>query len=292
MPPPLKLLVFGQNGQLAKALSRLCQIQDITAQFIGSSTADLAANPQQAYELITQSSANVVINAAAYTQVDKAETDKAAAQALNHHAPKNMAQACKAQGKGLIHISTDYVFNGQAHAPYELGDATDPINIYGATKLQGELAVKDHGQGVSTCLRTSWVYDGLSPNFLNTMLRLAQNRSDITVVNDQIGRPTYAADLAKACLDIALGRHSGNDIKQIYHVTNSGTPISWADFARAIFKAAHISCRVKDIPSSGYPTPAKRPAYSVMDISDYEAQFGPLPTWQDGLIRALNERKI
>lgn len=291
MTQALNILVFGQNGQLARALARLCQDQNVTAEFIGSKDADLAANPRLAYDIIYASSANIVINAAAYTQVDNAETDVKTAMALNSRAPGIMARACAELGKGFIHISTDYVFDGQASSPYKTNDLCNPVNAYGETKHQGELSVHLNGAPLSSIIRTSWVYDGVSQNFLSTMLRLAETRDGITVVHDQIGRPTFAGDLAKACLNIAASLHNGIDVDDVYHVTNSGDPISWADFARAIFKTAHINCRVKDIPTSDYPTPAKRPAYSVLDISRYENHFGLLPPWQDGLERALSERK-
>jgi len=290
MRDPLNLLVFGQNGQLARALTRLCREANITAKFIGSQAADLAANPQQVKALIDASSANIVINAAAYTQVDKAETDQKAAHNLNAKAPAMMARACKDSGKAFIHISTDYVFSGQSETPFQTQDAIAPLNAYGQSKADGEIAVAALG-GRSVIIRTSWVYDGTGKNFLTTMLRLAGERDDLTVVHDQIGRPTYAGDLAQACLTIAATFHKGGVVGDLYHVTNSGHAISWADFARAIFKAANVSCNVKNIPTSDYPTPAKRPAYSVLDLSAYETDFAPLPSWQDGLKRALKERK-
>jgi len=291
MTTTLNLLVFGQNGQLARALAQLCQAQNITAQFISSKNANLAANPQLARDFITGSLADVVINAAAYTQVDKAESDLENAHNLNSFAPEIMARACKNSGKSFVHISTDYVFNGQSRQPYKTNELIDPQNIYGETKADGEMAITALG-GQSSIVRTSWVYDGVGKNFLTTMLRLGRERERLTVVNDQIGRPTYAADLAQACLNIAAHYQSGVDVADIYHVSNSGEAISWADFARAIFKTANIACTVQDIPTSDYPTPAKRPAYSVLDLSGYENQFGTLPTWQDGLCRALNEQDI
>lgn len=291
MTAPLDILVFGQNGQLARALEQLCAAQNIRAQFIGSKQIDLAQTPQLAAERINASPASVVINAAAYTQVDKAETDIENAYNLNAAAPEIMARACKNNGKAFIHISTDYVFDGQSQQPYETQTLIAPQNIYGETKAGGEMAIAALG-GRSCIVRTSWVYDGLGKNFLTTILRLGRERDEITVVHDQIGRPTYAADLAQACLKIAAQYQSGADVADIYHVSNSGAPISWADFARAIYKGADIACTVKDIPTSEYPTPARRPAYSVLDLSDYETQFGPLPTWQDGLQRALGEQDI
>jgi len=291
MTTALNLLIFGQNGQLARALARLCDQQNITSQFIGSKDVDLSTNPQLAHDVITGSSADIVINAAAYTQVDKAQSDAENARNLNSLAPEIMARACKNSGKSFIHISTDYVFNGRSHQPYKTNDAIEPQNIYGETKADGEMAITALG-GRSTIVRTSWVYDGTGKNFLTTMLRLGREQKDLRVVSDQIGRPTYAADLAQACLNIAAEYHIGGDVADIYHVSNAGAPISWADFARAIFKTANISCTVRNIPTSDYPTPAKRPPCSVLDISDYENQFGPLSTWQDSLRLALNEQDI
>lgn len=290
MTRPLSILVFGKNGQLARALFHECKTQNIAAQFISSHDADLAKDPEQARSIIAAANASIIINASAYTQVDKAETDIDAAMALNSTAPAVMARACKATQKAFIHVSTDYVFPGNAETPYKVNHTVDPINTYGHSKADGEMNIAAIG-GQSTIIRTSWVYDNHGKNFLTTMLRLAAERDELTIVHDQIGRPTYAAHLAQAALKIATSYDDGHSPSDMYHVTNSGAPISWADFARAIFAGANIHCHVKNITSEDYPTPAKRPSYSVLDISKFETEFGDLPTWQDGLELAFGVKE-
>lgn len=283
-----KLLIIGENGQLARALKTLCVRQNRPCETLGSAKLDLISNSKAIADIIANTDATAVINASAYTAVDTAETDRDAAFALNATAPEAMASACKTRGMPFIHISTDYVFNGQASTPYPVNTPIDPINTYGESKAAGEAAILAIGSA-ATILRTSWVYDGMGKNFLTTMLRLGAERATLNVVADQIGRPTYAGHLAEACLKIIDSPMQTEP--RIFHVSNGGTPISWKDFATAIFNAADIDCHVNAIPTSDYPTPAKRPAYSVLDISAFEQTFNhPLPLWQDGLTAALNER--
>ena len=191
----------------------------------------------------------------------------------------------------LVHISTDYVFDGNATSPYHPDQPTAPVTAYGLTKREGETALLASGLDRFAILRTSWVYDASGKNFMNTMLRLAETRDCLSVVDDQRGRPTYAGDLADACFaalkGLAAGKPSG-----IHHVTNTGSIISWADFARAIFKVAGKPVTVAGIPTSSYPTPAKRPAFSAMDTQSFETTFDhDLPDWQHGLKRAIQARQ-
>lgn len=287
-------LVIGETGQLARALKYEIEI-DIgkTATFLDRKACDLSASSEDVREAIAPflSQADALIIAAAYTAVDAAEDDYETALAVNAQAPGVIAAAAAGAGCPVVHVSTDYVFGGDASSPYTPDMPIDPLNAYGRSKAKGEIAVLA-GNPRSVILRTSWVYDGVGKNFLTTMLRLGETRDTLNVVMDQIGRPTYAQDLAKACLLAAETlKTDGSAFSGIYHVSNAGEPISWATFAEAIFQTAGLSTIVKGIPSSDYPTPAKRPAYSVMDIALFESIFEmTLPSWQEGLERALKER--
>ena len=211
---------------------------------------------------------------------------------MNAVAPGTIAEVTAAADIPLVHISTDYVFQGDANKPYRPDDPTDPINVYGRTKRDGEVAILKANPR-SAILRTSWVYDSAGKNFLTTMLRLAESRDTLTVVHDQIGRPTYAPDLALAALKVAQSLVlSPETASGIFHVSNSGPQISWADFARAIFERAEhhgmTPPKVVNIPSLDYPTPAARPSYSVLDLRALNATFDiSMPLWADSLNRAI-----
>ena len=289
----LRLAVIGKTGQLARALLR--EGEDLGHEIIAldREALDLASSPQAiefAIEMLP-SGVDAIIIAAAYTAVDAAETDAETAYAVNAAAPAAIARACARHDIPLVHISTDYVFAGDADQPYQPDDDTDPLGIYGASKLDGELAVLEAGAR-AIILRTSWVYDGTGKNFLTTMLRLSETRDELRVVDDQIGRPTFAGHLARATLKAAETLANEPDLEtSVYHVTGGGKPISWADFASAIFQATDRSTRVERIPGSEYPTPAERPSYSVLDTDSFERTFRhPLPEWQKGLAAALEER--
>lgn len=291
----LKLGIVGQTGQLARALIAQCEEQGHDYVALARTGLDLSDTDEAVRQALSAFEAcEVVINAAAYTAVDAAETDESTAYRVNANAPAYMAEYCKKTAKGFIHISTDYVFNGNNSSPYTVDHPTDPLGIYGASKLTGERNIQNIG-GNFAILRTSWVYDGIGKNFLTTMLRLAETQSSLNIVNDQRGRPTYAIDLAHACLEVAKAMSSGDYQGQnVFHISNTGDVISWADFAKAIFKAAHPYLRhnmsIKGIPSSEYPTPAKRPLYSALDISKFEQTFkSTLPNWSSGLERAILE---
>ncbi|MBF9043182.1 dTDP-4-dehydrorhamnose reductase [Rhodobacterales bacterium HKCCE4037] len=277
----MKLLAFGQTGQVARELAAL------GVETIGRDRADLT-QPVDCVALIAASDADAIINAAAYTAVDKAEEDETTALAVNGVAPAAMARACAKKGIPFVHISTDYVFDGSGTAPWQPGDPTGPLGAYGRTKLVGENGVRA-ANGPHAILRTSWVFSAHGANFVKTMLRLAGSNSQLSIVADQIGGPTPAREIAKACITIAEALVQDPTRSGTYHF--SGAPdVSWADFARAIFDAVGQSCAVEDIPSSAYPTPAARPQNSRLDCSATEAIFGiERPDWRQGLAAVLRD---
>jgi len=282
----MKLLVFGRSGQVARELARHCP-PDWQIHCLSRAEADLS-DPAACAHVVAVTDADVVLNAAAYTAVDRAETEESLAHVINADAPGALAQAAAQRGLPFLHISTDYVFDGNGNAPWQPGDATAPIGAYGRTKCAGEEAVRAAG-GCHAILRTSWVFSAHGSNFVKTMLRLGATRDSINVVSDQIGGPTPARDIAKALLTMARGLRADPTLTGSYHF--SGTPdVSWADFARAIFAQAGIACHVNDIPTQDYPTPARRPANSRLDCSTLTTAFGiPQPDWRVGLADVLAE---
>ena len=279
----MTVLIFGQTGQVARELARL--VPD--AVFLGRDKADLS-DPAACAAAIHAHRPSAVINAAAWTAVDKAESEEPAAMAVNGDSPGAMARACAERGVPFVHISTDYVFDGSGERPWQPDDATGPLGAYGRTKLAGENAVRAAG-GTYAILRTSWVFSAHGANFVKTMLRLGAERDRLTIVGDQVGGPTPAADIAAACVTIATSLQADPGLSGTYHF--SGDPdVSWADFARAIFADAGLSPEVVDIPTSAYPTPAKRPGNSRMDCSTTRAAFGiARPDWHAGLRAVLSE---
>ncbi len=288
----LRIAVIGRTGQLARALIREGEAMGHEIIALGRDALELTADPKVIEAEIEQlpSGMDALILAAAYTNVDGAEDDAQTAYAVNAAAPAAIARACARHGLPMIHISTDYVFDGQAETPYEPDTDTDPLSVYGASKLDGELAVLSSGAR-ALILRTSWVFDGTGGNFLTTMLRLGATRDELRVVDDQHGRPTYAGHLAQAALKAADVFVNSPDMESgVHHVTGGGDEISWADFAIAIFREAKLRTKVERIPSSEYPTKAERPTYSVLDTSTFERGFRhPLPDWRVGLNAALEE---
>lgn len=293
----LNLVIIGETGQLARALKRVSQSAGYKATTLNRAALDLTWDESRISKVIASlpPSIDAVILAAGYTAVDAAETDEQSAFAVNGAAPEFIAKACAARDLPLVHISTDYVFNGRASTPYKPEDRPDPINAYGRSKLAGEIAVRET-QVRHIILRTSWVFDGVGANFLTSMLRLGQSHSELTIVDDQIGRPTYAGHLAEAILHAVVHLSQDKDFKGgTYHVTGNGEPVSWAGFAKAIFRETSSEfgklIKVKGIPSADYPTRAERPQYSVLDISAFEQTIGySMPNWREGLIAALAER--
>ncbi|MDQ7069833.1 MAG: dTDP-4-dehydrorhamnose reductase [Rhodobacterales bacterium] len=278
----MKILVFGKTGQVATELSRQA---DVIA--LGRGDADLADSAACA-AIIAATNADAVINAAAYTAVDLAESNAATAQVINGDTPTAMAAACARRDLPFVHISTDYVFDGSGDAPWRVDDPTGPLGVYGRTKLAGEDGVRAAG-GRYAIVRTSWVFSAHGANFVKTMLRLGAERDALTIVADQIGGPTPAADIAAACLKIAIALHRDAALSGTYHF--SGTPdVSWAGFARDIFDQSGLAVNVRDIPSSDYPTAAARPANSRLECSGITRIFGiKRPNWRSGLASVLSE---
>lgn len=267
------ILVFGCSGQVASALQRL----DPSARFLSRQDVDLA-DPQSCGAAIKSLAPQAVINAAAYTAVDKAEEDAELAFRINAEAPGAMAAACTDLAIPLIHISTDYVFDGSGDHPWAPDDPALPINAYGRSKKAGEEAVRST-RAVHAILRTSWVFSATGSNFLKTMLRLGSTRPELRIVEDQIGGPTPAHALAQACLRMAHTLIDEPGRMGTYHF--SGMPnVSWKSFAEAIFAASGHRVRVEGIPTSDYPTPARRPLNSRLDCLTTEAVFGlRQPDW-------------
>jgi dTDP-4-dehydrorhamnose reductase len=282
----MKILVFGHSGQVATEL-RALDGDGVQITALARADADLT-DPAACAAAIDAHAPDAVINAAAYTAVDKAESDAETAQVINADAPAAMARACAARDIPFVSISTDYVFSGVGDTPWAPVDPTDPQCVYGRTKRDGEIEIAKAG-GRYAVLRTSWVVSTHGNNFVKTMLRLGAEREALTIVADQIGGPTGAADIAQACVAIARTLALEPEKSGIYHF--SGAPdTSWADFARVIFDASKIPCAVTDIPSSDYPTPAKRPLNSRLDCTTTEAAFGiSRPDWRESLTHILTQ---
>lgn len=278
----MTVLVFGKTGQVAMEVQARA---DVLA--LGRDQADLS-DPAACAAVIRDSRPEAVINAAAYTAVDQAESEEDLAATVNGAAPTAMAQACAELGIPFVHISTDYVFDGSGQAPWPVDARTGPLGAYGRTKLAGEEGVRA-ASGAHAILRTSWVVSAHGKNFVKTMLRLGAERDKLAIVADQVGGPTAAGDIAEACLGIAAQLKDDPSKSGTYHF--SGAPdVSWADFAREIFAQAGLACIVEDIPTSGFPTPAKRPANSRMDCRTTETTFGiERPDWRRSLSCILKD---
>lgn len=287
-----RILVIGRSGQLARALATAARARGIALDTAGRQTLDLADLSSLQPRLMQRLQADrpdVVINAAAYTAVDAAESDVEAATRLNAEAPGVLARACSDAGLPLIHVSTDYVFSGEPGRAWNETDAPAPLSVYGSSKLAGEDAVR------RTCdqhliVRTAWLFSSLPPNFMTTMIKLAQARSEIAVVDDQFGSPTPATGLAEALLTMAQSAVDGHAPWGLYHYAGD-TQISWAGFAARILETAGLTtCSVRPIPGSQYPTAAKRPAWSVLDSSRAQAAFNcPPADFQAGLDAAVRD---
>lgn len=278
----MNLLVFGATGQVAKELHRLAP----QAKFLGRESADLL-DPTSCVTAIRTHRPDRVINAAAWTAVDRAETEEETATLVNGRSPTAMAEECALRKIPFVHISTDYVFDGTGSNPYRRDDIPSPLSAYGRSKLVGETGILS-AAGTSVILRTSWVFSAHGANFLKTMIRLGREREQLNVVADQVGGPTPARDVAAACLTISERLMAEPAKAGIYHY--SGAPdVSWADFARAIMQQARLSCQIADIPTSAYPTPARRPANSRLDCSGLSDFDLSRPDWQSGVATVLKE---
>ncbi|WFE75027.1 dTDP-4-dehydrorhamnose reductase [Roseinatronobacter sp. S2] len=278
------ILVFGRTGQVARELARL--VPDAT--YLGRDQADLS-DPEACAAAIRAHNPRAVINAAAYTAVDRAEDQEALAAYINGAAPAAMARECAAMAVPFVHISTDYVFDGSGVTPFAPDHPPAPLGAYGRTKLMGEQGVQA-ASGMYAILRTSWVFSCHGSNFVRTMLRLGAERDSLRVVADQIGGPTPARAIAQACISIAAQLHDAPEKSGIYHF--SGAPdTSWAGFAREIMARAGLDCRIDEITTSDYPTPAQRPPNSRLECSSL-AKFGlERPDWRQGLADVLTELK-
>ncbi|MGI3210175.1 dTDP-4-dehydrorhamnose reductase [Roseovarius tibetensis] len=279
----MTLLVFGRTGQVATELARRAP----DAVCLGREHADLET-PEACAAAIAQHRPEAVINAAAFTAVDRAEAEEPLATRINADAPAAMARACAAANIPLVHISTDYVFDGSGTTPFAPDDVTGPLGAYGRSKLAGEAAIRDSGVA-HVILRTAWVFSAHGGNFLKTMLRLSETRDALSIVDDQIGGPTPAGDIADACLTIAAHLRDDPARGGTYHFT--GAPdVSWKGFAEAIFDAAGRKVAVTGIPTADYPTPAARPLNSRLDCRSTEAAFGlARPDWRTALPRILDQ---
>lgn len=278
----MSILVFGETGQVARELAGQGGVT-----CVGRDAADLA-DPAGCAAMIRDRRPIAVINAAAYTAVDRAEEEEALATVINGDSPGAMARECAALSIPFVHISTDYVFDGSGDAPWRPDDATGPLGAYGRSKLAGERAVAAAG-GTWAVLRTSWVVSAHGANFVKTMLRLGAERDVLRVVADQVGGPTPARDIAAACLRVAETLIAAPDKGGLYHF--AGSPdVSWAGFARAIMEAAGRNCRIEEVGSAEYPTPAARPANSRLDCSRFETVFDmKRPDWRVGLQAILKD---
>ena len=285
------ILVTGANGQLGK------EIQTLSAsypqfQFIFLSREDLPIQQTEKIQAVFEKTQPAYcINCAAYTAVDKAETDQETAMQINGNGPGLLAAMCYSSGAKFIHISTDYVFDGTATVPYKEDDKNNPVNYYGATKLAGEQQCLQNNEE-SIIIRTSWVYSEFGNNFVKTMMRLMKERESLNVVNDQIGSPTYAADLAALLLTIIAENEKSKKWEAgIYHYSNEGV-ISWYDFAVTIKNLIKSNCAVHPVPTTMYPTPAKRPAYSVMDKQKLKSVYAvAIPGWKESLSLCIDRMK-
>ena len=285
------ILVTGSNGQLGSEIRELSSEYKYNFYFTDSSVLDIT-NFTKVKEFIETNKIDVIVNCAAYTAVDKAEEDEVNADRVNHLAVENLATIAKDRSIKLIHVSTDYIFDGKNFKPYIEDDITNPTGVYGKTKLDGENAMREITPKNSIIIRTSWVYSSFGANFVKTMLRLGKERDSLGVIFDQVGTPTYARDLAKAILDILP--NITNDRVEIYNYSNEGV-LSWYDFAREIMKMAKIHCKINPIETKDYPTQAKRPYYSVLNKSKIKKELKlTIPYWKDSLdecLRKLGDRR-
>ena len=304
------ILVTGSRGQLGselKILNDRCLMLNYNCFFTDRDELDIT-DKNSIEQFVKENDIDIIINCAAYTAVDKAEEEKELAEMINNKAVKHLAEISKERDIFLIHISTDYVFDGKNHKPYTEEDAVNPNGVYGATKLAGEKVMQEINPKNAIIIRTSWVYSSFGANFVKTMLRL-KDKKELNVVFDQIGTPTYARDLAEAILQVmsyelgVMNEENENNKKiihnstlnthnsvMIYHYSNEGV-CSWYDFAKAIFEIKGIDIKINPIKTKDYPTPAKRPHYSVLNKSKIKKEFNiEIPYWKDSLKRMLDER--
>lgn len=281
----MKTLITGANGQLGTELHEILE-REFPGQTLYTDVQELdLTNAKTVDSYVANNEITHIVNCAAYTAVDRAEEEKMLCAAVNTDAVKNLAMAADANGAKIIHISTDYVFDGTNHRPYRESDKVNPISQYGTTKRKGEtLLLALAPQAI--IIRTAWLYSAHGKNFVKTMLRLADSQPEIKVVCDQIGTPTFARDLARAVVKV-LQSHQW--VPGIYHFTDEGAA-SWYDFAKAIFRIAGKDVKVTPIPTEDYPTPASRPSYSILDRTRIKATYGiEIPHWEEALADCLRQ---
>ena len=284
----LNILVTGSNGQLGSEIEAISSTYNYNFLFTNKNTLDIT-NKKSIIESIEKNSIDVIVNCAAYTAVDKAETEQELANQINHLAVQYLAEISKEKKIKFIHISTDYVFDGTNFKPYSECDHVNPKSIYGQSKLDGERILREINPPHSIIIRTSWVYSSFGANFVKTMLRLGNERENLGVIFDQVGTPTYARDLAKTLLDI-IPKLDHNEV-EIYNYSNEGV-LSWYDFAKEIMTMAKIDCSINPIETKEYPTPAKRPHYSLLNKAKIKKQFNiEIHYWKDSLACCLEIMK-
>ena len=285
------ILVTGSNGQLGSEIKELSSDYSYDFSFTDRTTLDIT-DKEDIKNFCQNNAINTIINCAAYTAVDKAESDKENADIVNRKAVKKLALVAKEFDIKLIHISTDYVFDGRNFKPYCEEFQTNPQGVYGKTKLEGEKELININPKNSIIIRTSWVYSFYGNNFVKTMLRLGKEKESLGVIFDQVGTPTYAKDLAKTILEIIP--KIKNEKVEIFNFSNEGV-LSWYDFAKEIMKMAKLDCKINPIETKDYPTPAKRPHYSLLNKAKIKEKFNiEIPYWKDGLddcLRRLGQRK-
>jgi len=286
-----RILVTGANGQLANEIKDLSSSYLDEFFFVNKDELDIC-DKDKVDSFVDLNNINVIINCAAYTAVDKAESDKDLADSINHKAVENFAKLSKEKAIKLIHVSTDYVFDGKNYKPYVESDEPNPNSIYGKTKLDGENSMIEINPFNSIIIRTSWVYSSHGTNFVKTMLRLGEEKDSLGVIFDQVGTPTYARDLAKAILEIIPKLN--NKKVEIYNYSNEGV-LSWYDFSKEIMRMTKLKCVINPIESKEYPTPAARPHFSLLNKAKIKKDFNiSIPFWKDSLdecIKKIEERK-
>lgn len=285
----MRIVILGANGQLGRELQRAVP-HEWSVKAVASSDCDLT-NYKAIERLISEIAPDAVVNCAAYTAVDQAETERETADAVNWLAVENLARVAATAGAALVHISTDYVFDGESCAPYRESDPTAPINHYGAGKLRGERAIAESGcRGIT--IRTQWLYSPYGKNFVKTMLRLAEQQREVRVVADQRGCPTAADDLAAAIVAILPAVVADNTLRgEVFHFASKGEA-TWCEFAEEIFRVAECDCRAVAITTDDYPTAARRPRNSVLDCSKICERFGvEQPDWRESLRRNIERIK-
>jgi len=290
----MKILIIGKNGQLGKSINKIILKNQLHNhnQFVFTSRKELDLSIKDSIiNYFNTNQFDIVVNCAAYTAVDKAESEEKKAKILNHIAIQEIALLLKNKKTKLIHISTDYVFDGEGKKPYKENDPPNPINVYGRTKLLGELAIIKNMPKNALIIRTSWLYSEFNVNFVTTMLKLGIERNQLSIVSDQIGAPTYATDLAKTILSITQNETfiQPNQPTQIYHYSNLGS-CSWFDFAKKIFELANINCKISPIKTKDFESQAKRPLFSIMNKDKILSTFDlNIENWKESLNNCIKE---